>query len=53
MTAYLRRAAHDWQALLAFFLVYIAVAIWLGPAWFFLLWYTSLCGYVIHTALKR
>jgi hypothetical protein len=53
MTTWLRTAGQNLDVLLAILLVYVAVAICLGPAWYFLLWYVSLCGYVIRTALKR
>jgi hypothetical protein len=43
----------NWDALLAFFLVYVAVAIYFGPGYYFALWYLSLCGCIVRTALKR
>ena len=53
MTNWLHQLAHDWHVLLAILLVYVVVAIYFGPAYYFVLWYVSLCGYVIRTALKR
>ncbi len=53
MSNWLRTAGQNWDALLAILLVYVVVAIYLGPAWYFILWYVALCGYVIRTALKR
>jgi len=53
MTNWLHQLGQNWDALLAILLVYIVVAIYLGPGYYFLLWYISLCGYVIRTALKR
>ena len=53
MTNWLHRARQDWDALLAILLVYAAVAIWLGPGYYFALLYVCLCGWVIRTALKR
>ncbi len=53
MTNWLHQVAQNWDAVLAILLVYVVVAIYLGPGYYFLLWYISLCGYVIRTALKR
>ncbi len=53
MTNWLHYLRQNWDALLAIMLVYVVVAIYLGPAYYFVLWYVSLCGYVIRTALKR
>ncbi len=53
MSNWLHRARQDWNALLAILLVYAVVAIWLGPAYYFVLLYVCLCGWVIRTALKR
>ena len=53
MGNWLRTAGPNWDALLAILLVYAVVAIYLGPGWYFLVWYVCLCGYVIRVALKR
>lgn len=53
MTAYVQSLRRNWDALLAWSLVYLAVALNLGPGYFFLLWYLAGCAYVIRTALKR
>lgn len=34
-------------------LMSMAIAVNLGPVWFFATWFVSGCGYIIHTALKR
>ena len=41
------------DAALAVMLASMAIAINLGPAWFFVAWFLGGCGYIIHTALKR
>lgn len=53
MADWLHRARQDWHALFAILLGYAAVAIWLGPGYYFVLLYVCLSGWVIRTALKR
>jgi hypothetical protein len=53
MMSWLEALRRDWDAVLAIFLIYVVVAIYLGPGYYFLLWYLTLCACVIRTALKR
>ncbi len=53
MTTWLQTLRQNWDALLAVVLVYAVIAIYLGPVYYFVFWYVSLCGYIIRTALKR
>lgn len=53
MTATLSRLRSDWDAILAFSLAWIAIAVNLGPAYYFLLLFVVCCAYVIRVALKR
>jgi hypothetical protein len=53
VTTWFSTLRENWHALLAVVLISAAVAIYLGPGYYFALCYVSLCGYVIHTALKR
>lgn len=53
MSNWLHQLGQNWDALLAILLVYVVVAIYLGPGYYFLLLFVSGCGYVIRTALKR
>lgn len=43
----------NWDSLLAFSLAFLAVALNLGPGYFFLAAYLGGCGYIIRFALKR
>jgi hypothetical protein len=43
----------NWDALLAFGLVWTTIAIYLGPGYYFLFLYLLGCGYIIKLALKR
>ncbi|MBF6600084.1 MAG: hypothetical protein IVW36_06210 [Dehalococcoidia bacterium] len=51
MKNWLTQARNNWDALLAFLLAYLAVAIWLGPAYYFLIWWVVLTLYVVKVAL--
>jgi hypothetical protein len=43
----------NWDAVAATLAVFAAIAIILGPAWFFLTWYFGGCGYIVYQCLKR
>lgn len=43
----------NWDAVTAFVLAFTAIAIVLGPGWFFLTWYFAGCAYLIYLCLKR
>ena len=43
----------NWDVALAVVLAYTAIAICLGPAYFFAAWFLNGCAYIIHTALRR
>lgn len=53
MGAWLQRLRCNWDALLAFGLFWTAIAIHLGPGYYFLFLYVLGCGYLIRVALKR
>ncbi len=53
MVNWLEALRHEWDAVLAIFLIYIVVAIYLGPGYYFALWYMILCACIVRTALKR
>lgn len=53
MTSWLQTARRNWDAFLAFGLVYFAIALVLGPGWYFLTLYLNGCVYIIHRALWR
>lgn len=52
MKNWLLQARKNWDAFLAFFLCYIAIAIWLGPGYYFLVWWTIGSLYVLKVALE-
>jgi hypothetical protein len=41
------------DAVIAVVLVYAVIAIYLGPAYFFVVWFLNGCGYIIWQALRR
>lgn len=51
MKDWLTQARSNWDALVAFFLAYLAVAVWLGPGYYFLVWWVVLDLYVLKVAL--
>jgi len=53
MMNWLAALRRDWDAVLAIFLVYLAVAIYLGPGYYFALWYLVLVACIVRTALRR
>ncbi|MEX2245347.1 MAG: hypothetical protein WEC75_01555 [Dehalococcoidia bacterium] len=53
MGGWLRKAREHWNVLLAFALAWTAIAIHLGPGYYFLLLYVLGCVYIVRTALKR
>jgi hypothetical protein len=53
MSQWITTARSNWDALLAFTLCFIAIAVTLGPGYYFAIWYLLGCGYVVRTALKR
>jgi len=53
MADFVRSLRSNLDAAVAVMLVSMAIALHLGPAWFFVAWFLSGCGYIIHTALKR
>ena len=53
MAAWLTSLRHNWDAVLAFTLAYIAIAVNLGPGYYFLCLYLTGCLYIIRLALKR
>ncbi|MEX2225211.1 MAG: hypothetical protein WEB52_02030 [Dehalococcoidia bacterium] len=53
MSDWLRSLRRNWDALLAFTLVFGAVGLYFGPGYYFLLWYVVGCAYFIQVALKR
>jgi hypothetical protein len=53
MSEWLRSLWRNWDALLAFTLVFAVVGIYFGPGYYFLLWYVIGCAYFIRVALKR
>ncbi len=48
-----RLLRRNWDTALAFTLIYTAIAIYLGPAYFFVVWFLNGCAYIIHEALRR
>lgn len=53
MTERLAVYRQNWDALLAFALVWVAIAVNLGPGYYFLAFYLSGCAYIIKIALSR
>lgn len=53
MAGFARSLRRNWDAALAIALVYMAIAIYLGPAFVFVACFVSGCGYIVHVALKR
>ena len=53
MVDWVRSMSRNWDALVAFLLVYAVIAIYLGPAYFFAAWFLNGCAYIIHVALRR
>lgn len=53
VTAWLGKLRGNWDAVLAFSLAWAAVAIRLGPGYYFLFLYLLGCAYIIRMALKR
>jgi hypothetical protein len=52
MADFIRSLRRNWQVILAFTLVYAAIALNLGPAWVILAWFVNGCAYVIYLALR-
>ncbi len=53
MAQWLRSIGRNWDMFAAVVLAYIAIAIYLGPGYFFAAWFLNGCAYIIHTALRR
>ena len=53
MVEFVRSLRRNWDAAAAITLVSMAIALYLGPAWFVVAWFLGGCGYIIHIALKR
>lgn len=53
MVDIVRSLRRNLDAAVAMMLVSMAIAIYLGPAWFFVAWFFGGCGYITYTALKR
>jgi hypothetical protein len=53
MAGVIRSIRQHWDLALAFVLVYAAIAVYLGPAGFFLAWFLNGCAFIIHEALRR
>jgi hypothetical protein len=53
MSSLLRSMRRNWDALLAFFLAWTTVAIYLGPGYYFALLYVLTCLAIARTALRR
>ncbi|MDP9237328.1 MAG: hypothetical protein M3P30_08025 [Chloroflexota bacterium] len=53
MVTYLHVLRGNWDAALAFTLMWLAIAITLGPGYYFLSLYLTGCAYIIKQALKR
>lgn len=53
MAAWVSGLRENWDALLALSLAFLAIALNLGPGYYFLTWYLVGCGYIIRVALKR
>jgi hypothetical protein len=53
MATWLTSLRSNWDALLAFSLAYLAIAMNLGPGYYFLTLYVTGCAYIVRTALKR
>jgi hypothetical protein len=53
MATWLTSLRSNWDAVLAFSLAYLAIAITLGPGYYFLTLYVTGCAYIVRTALKR
>jgi hypothetical protein len=52
MAEFLRSIRRNWNAILAFVLVYAAITLNLGPAWAIAAWFFNGCGYIIYLALR-
>jgi hypothetical protein len=53
MTSWIASLRRNWDTVLAFALFWAAVAIYLGPGWYFALFYIFLCLLIARTALRR
>jgi hypothetical protein len=53
MGDWLRSLRRNWDTLLAGSLTLIAIGIYLGPVYYFVVWYVLGCAYIIRVALKR
>jgi len=53
MSQWISTARSNWDALLALTLAFVAIAVTLGPGYYFATWYLVGCAYVTRTALKR
>ena len=53
MVDWIRSLRGNWQSTLAWVLVYLVIAIYLGPVWFVLAWFVHGCAYIINMALRR
>lgn len=47
-----RSVRENWDAILAFTLVYAAITLNLGPAWAVAIWFLNGCGYIMYLALR-
>lgn len=53
MKDWLRMAAKNWDAVLAFTLFFLVIAIYGGPGYYFLVWWLLGSLYILHVALRR
>jgi hypothetical protein len=53
MDGLFRSLRSNWEVVTAFLLVYVVIALYLGPGFFFLAWFLNGCAYIIHLALRR
>jgi hypothetical protein len=53
MAQRLRSIGRNCDMFAAVVLAYIAIAIYLGPGYFFAAWFLNGCAYIIHAALRR
>ncbi|MHB8684309.1 MAG: hypothetical protein ACYC9X_08290 [Dehalococcoidia bacterium] len=53
MKSWLDQARKDWAAILACCLCYLVVAVYLGPGYYFLLWWTVGSLYILRESLRR
>jgi hypothetical protein len=53
MREWLATARRNWDVILALTLFFLAIAVTLGPGYYFAIWYLLGCGYVVRVALKR